>query len=140
MGAYDDIIGLQRPKSTHHTPMPMSDRAAQFSPFSALSGYEEAIEESARHTDEPVEPGDDTRLVLDARLRMLLTPAAQDCALSVTYFEADARKAGGSYQTYIGQFRRILESEQSLEFTDGRRIPLQSILELDGDLFEKIDF
>ena len=83
---YDDIIRLSRPVSGKHIPMPLADRAAQFSPFAALTGYEETIEETGRLTEQPVELWEDARMELDRRQQILLENAALSPEISVRYF------------------------------------------------------
>lgn len=126
---YADIIHLSRPVSTLHAPMPRSDRAAQFAPFAALTGYEAAVEETARLTDSQVELAEDESVLLDAALRRLA--ADEDASLvRITYFRPDGRKAGGSYETVTGRVlevdpcmgRLILEDRRELPLRDLRRI------------------
>ena len=94
MGAYDDIINLQHPTSTKHPRMPMIDRAAQFSPFQALSGYGAAIQETARLTDQRVELTEEEKMLLDEKLRLLLDTGATG---RITDFQPDEKKEGGAY-------------------------------------------
>ena len=96
MSEYDDIIDLPRPKSRHE-PMPMSDRAAQFSPFATLTGYGDAIDETARLTDVRIELSEEERAELDYKQQYLSTLDAP--TVSVTYFVPDERKSGGAYVT-----------------------------------------
>lgn len=97
MGAYDDILHLPHHRSEKHPPMSMRDRAAQFSSFRALAGYEDAIGETARLTDRRIERGEEERHRLDAILRQLECRLAEKPTVTVTYFRPDDRKAGGAY-------------------------------------------
>ncbi len=119
---YDDIIGLPHHRSGRRPAMAMTDRAAQFSPFAALTGYGAVIEETERLTDERIEPGDEEKEEIDRTLRDLL--ARPGAIAEITVFEPDERKAGGRYVTVRGALRRYDAAEGTLLFTDGRRIPL----------------
>lgn len=128
---YDDIIGLPHPVSQKHPQMPLRDRAAQFSPFAALTGYEDAVDETARLTDQRIELAEDARAALDAQLAELAAKSAAHPLVSVTYFVPDAAKAGGAYLTELCTVKRLDEAESCLLLSDGRRIPLQDILQLE---------
>ena len=98
---YADIINASRPRSALHSPMARIDRAAQFAPFSALTGYEAAVEETARLTDPRTELAEDESARLDAALRRLAADE-RDSPVRITYFRPDNRKAGGDYGTGAG--------------------------------------
>lgn len=138
MGKYDDMIDLPRPISMKHRPMPMSDRAAQFAPFAALSGYEDAIGEAARLTDEQLSLGEDEQSELNEKLRLLIANAEAHPEVTVTYFQPDRKKKGGSYVSKTGAFKRVHADVQMIEFTDGTRIALSSILDMEAELFSDI--
>ena len=140
MGNYDDIIDLPHPTSKRHPPMPVADRAAQFAPFAALTGYEDAIEEAARLTDEQEELGEDAKQELNEKLRLLMACAEQHPELTVTYFEPDAKKAGGRYVTFTGCLKRIQVVAQTIEFTSGRKIPIASVLDIESNAFSNPEF
>lgn len=128
MSEYDDIIDLPRPRSAHE-PMPMSDRAAQFSPFAALTGYDAAIDETARLTDERIELSSDKREELDYKQQYIST--LDNPTVTVTYFVPDARKAGGAYVTHTGALKRIDEVERMVRFADGTMVALDDVLAVD---------
>ena len=128
MGAYDDIIHLPHPTSARHPRMPMIDRAAQFSPFQALTGYGEAIQETARLTGEKVELTEDEKTVLDEKLR-LLTDTGNEAAF--TYFQPDGKKSGGVYVTVLGAIKKLDPLEGRLVLSDGTAIPIDDILEIE---------
>jgi len=117
MGKYDDIIDLPHHVSTTHPHMPMIDRAAQFMPFRALTGYEDAVQETARLTDEQVELTEDEKAVLDMRLQRLADEIASRPTVTLTYFQPDRKKSGGTYVTATGQ--RIV-IEDILDIQQGR--------------------
>ena len=132
---YDDIIDLPRPISDAHPHMPLRDRAAQFAPFKALSGYEEDMEETARPTDERIELDESRIAQLDARLRLLGGHLADMPAVTVTYFRPDERKNGGAYRTLTGQVKKLDVIARCMVFLDGERIPFADIYQLEGELF-----
>ena len=127
MTEYDDIIDLPRPKSKHE-PMPMSDRAAQFSPFAALTGYDAAIAETARLTDQRIELSEEERAELDYKQQYLATLDAP--TVTVTYFVPDERKTGGAYVTHTGVLKRVDEVERMVVFKDGLRVPLDEVMDI----------
>ncbi|MBE5040960.1 YolD-like family protein [Ructibacterium gallinarum] len=127
---YDDLIHLPHPVSKTHPPMPTIDRAAQFSPFAALSGYEEAIQETARLTEERMELGEYELSVLDENLRRLQDGIFDHPKVQITYFLPDDKKEGGKYLTVSGRVRRVDEYEKMVYFLDERKIPLQDICEI----------
>ena len=137
-GNYDDIIHLSRPKSKKHPPMPMIDRAAQFSPFAALTGYDAAIKETGRLTDERIELSEESRAALDIKQQLLMDNLADRPVVSVTYFVPDERKSGGAYVTVTGQVKKIDEFARLLILTDGVKIPLDEVLDLESGLFNNI--
>ena len=125
MTEYDDIIDLPRPKSKHE-PMPMSDRAAQFSPFAALTGYGDVIDETARLTDRRIELSEEESAELDYKQQYLATLDAP--TVTVTYFVPDERKSGGAYVTHTGVLKRVDEIERMMLFMDGTRVELDDVM------------
>lgn len=130
MTEYDDIIDLPRPKSKHE-PMPMSDRASQFSPFAALTGYGDAIDETARLTDARIELSEEERAELDYKQQYLAT--LDSPTVTVTYFVPDERKTGGAYVTHTGTLKRIDELERMMVFADGARVSLNEVIAIESD-------
>ncbi len=135
MGKYDDLLRLPHPVSKSHPPMPLMDRAAQFSPFAALTGYEDVLREAARLTDEKIDLGDADAETLNARAALLLERLAEHPEVTVTYFVPDERKAGGRYVSATGRIQKFRVAEQEIELEDGQTIPLHQILSLESDLF-----
>ena len=127
-GRYDDIINLPHPVSQRHPQMPLADRAAQFSPFAALTGLDAALQETARLTDQRITLDEYEQAELDKTLQALREAAPQHPAVEITYFQPDARKAGGQYVTSVGHVKRIAEYEQQLILTEGTSIPLAGII------------
>ncbi|MCI9341284.1 MAG: YolD-like family protein [Dorea sp.] len=131
MHRYDDIIMLPRHVSKTHPPMPAADRAAQFAPFAALTGHYDAVKEAARLTEERVELDESCKAVLDGKLQDIRRRLGEEPAVTVTYFVPDERKSGGSYETAAGCVRKIDEYERVLVLTDGTRIPVSELLEIE---------
>lgn len=127
-GRYDDIINLPHPVSQRHPQMPLADRAAQFSPFAALTGLDAALQETARLTDQRITLDEYEQAELDKTLQALREAAPQHPAVEITYFQPDARKAGGQYVTSVGHVKRIAEYEQQLILTEETSIPLAEII------------
>ena len=121
-GRYDDIIHLSRPKSKHR-PMSAYDRAAQFSPFAALNGHEEAIQETARITEDERRLDFDGTLMLDAEIRKLAERIGERPTVTVRSFEPDGRKTGGAYREKTGEVGKVDALRQCLIFTDGTEVP-----------------
>ena len=125
---YGDIINLPRPASKRHPPMPLAKRAAQFSPFAALTGYEDAVRESARITLPPPNLADDEQELLDRSLQQVM--AAPSPKATITYFVADAYKDGGRYETRTAVIKRLDHAHQQLVLQDGTRIDLSHIVRI----------
>ncbi len=128
---YNDIIDLPHHVSSTHVPMSIYERAAQFAPFSALTGYEEAIEEAIRVTEEKRDLSGDTIEILNRTLAFLERHMGDGVIVSVTYFMHDKRKAGGSYVTTYGEVVAIDEYEKQLVLSGQRKIPFADITDLE---------
>ena len=129
---YDDIINLPHPSSKRFPRMPLQERAAQFSPFAALTGYDDAIRETARLTDRRVELDESRRLELDAALRDLGARLEARPEVLVTYFLPDARKEGGQYVHVSGRLKKIDAVSRTLLLEDGTRIRIDDVYELNA--------
>ena len=127
---YDDIINLPHHVSLTHPHMSRLDRAAQFSPFAALTGYDAAIKETARLTDKKVELGEYELEELNRTLLELSDHISQHPQVRVTYFEPDKCKEGGAYITVSKEIKRIDEIEKAIYLTDGSKIPLADIFSI----------
>ncbi len=137
---YDDIINLPHHVSETRPHMSMHDRAAQFSPFAALSGYDDAVKETARLTEQRIELGEDEAQKLAQRLNLLQNrlremPDSGAPEVNITYFVADERKAGGKYVTVNGAVMKIDTYARTLTLADGTKIPIDEIINLDGEIF-----
>ena len=112
--SYDDIINLPNPTSTKHPRMPLSDRAAQFSPFAALTGHEAAIKETARQTDEKLMLSDEVIAELNEKLKLIAETIGAQQRIRITYFVPDNKKAGGAYISCSGCVKKIDEYEHTV--------------------------
>lgn len=131
MNNYDDIRNHSRYKLKHHQPMSMWSRAAQFSPFAALTGYDDEIDEAARLTDRREELTEDELNDLNQAFQKLLERASDRPLVTVTYFQPDERKDGGEYVSYTGRFRFFDETERILHFTDRTEIPVDDVFHIE---------
>ncbi len=132
---YSDIIHLPHPVSEKHPRMLMQDRAAQFSPFAALTGYEEAIYETGRLTEKKTELDEEEKAILDRKQRLLLEKPDELPALTVTYFVPDEKKSGGRYVTKTGNLKRIDLIQRWMLLTDGTKISLEDVKNIESPLF-----
>lgn len=108
----------------------MWNRAAQFAPFAALTGYDAAIQESGRLTDEWIDLGELGNEELNRKMELIVSMLPEHPSVTIEYFVPDKHKAGGSYQTSTGNVKRIDEYEKCIEFTDGKKIPLEVIRDI----------
>ena len=131
-GVYDDILHLARPQSKKHTPMPKEDRAAQFLPFAALTGYDDAVSETARLTEARVELDPQEAERLGERLAELAKRQKEQPELSLLYYVPDARKAGGAYVTVSGRIKKITDFPRCIYLTDGSEIPIEDIVAVES--------
>ena len=136
---YADIIDLPHHESDHHPPMSLYDRAAQFSPYSALSGYDDLVREEARLVDRRIEPGEEALEELNRKLNRIsqLTESGTHPTAAITYFIQDSKKAGGRYETITEKIRKTDSAVQAviLDRTVGKAgtrmaIPIGDILEI----------
>lgn len=132
---YADIINLPHHELTTRQRMPRINRAASFSPFAALTGYDDAITETARVTSERIELDEGTKEILNDKLRVALDKADEQPQITVTYFLPDSKKAGGAYIDYTGIIKRVDEYERKIIFTDKTVIPIDDIYEISGDIY-----
>ncbi len=138
---YADIVHLKRPVSKKHAPMSLYDRAAQFSPFAALTGHGEAIKETARLTENRMNLDEDAKELLDEKLQELLTTLQKTQTspyVSLTFFVEDTKKEGGSYRTISGHFLGVREFDRMLLLDNGAEICLDDICEINSET--KLEF
>lgn len=131
---YDDIIHLPHPTSIKHPRMSVYNRAAQFSPFAALTGYDALVDETARLTESRCELDEQRKSVLDERLRLLLEHINEGPQVDITYFVPDLKKFGGEYVSHSGELRRIDPTERSVLFADGLKLAIEDIYDIESPL------
>jgi len=127
---YEDIIDFPCPTSERHPRMSMANRAAQFSPFAALTGYDDAVRETARRTDSRAELTEEEKAILDAKLQTLSERIGSQPAVSFTWFRPDGKKEGGTYLTVKGMVKKFDSLAGEVVLTDGQRIPIEDILDV----------
>lgn len=140
MGKYDDIINLNRPFSMKHPPMPVSDRAAQFSPFAALTGYDTAISESARLTEEVIDLDENAKALLNEKLNLIKAHLSEHPEVTITYFKPDERKSGGKYVNVTGSVKKINQYKREIVMMDGSIVSIENITEIESKLFICTDY
>ena len=138
-GKYDEIMGLPHHISKTRPQMPMSDRAAQFAPFAALTGYDAAIKETGRLTDERIELDVEALSALDMKYQLLMEALDEAPEVTITYFRPDERKAGGKYVSAVGAVKKIDDFERRITMQDGAKIPMDDVLSIDGELFSSLE-
>ena len=137
---YNDIINIPYKKTTRRNRMTNIERAAQFSSFAALVGYEEAVEETARQTENQMDLSDNTMEYLNRKLQILSDNLACAPKINVRFFVPDEKKDGGEYKILMGAVKKIDDYNSELVMGDGTHIPIYSITEIEGQIFEGIDF
>ena len=131
MRNYEDIRNHERYQLKHHTPMSLESRAAQIAPIAALVGYDEEIGEAARSTDGREELSEDAIDALNQAFQKLLEHEEERPLVTVTYFQPDAKKDGGRYMTYTGNFRFYDAEKRVMKFVDGMVISLEQMCRID---------
>ena len=125
---YEDIINLPHHVSKTRPQMPMSDRAAQFAPFAALTGYDAAIKETGRLTDDKIELDEEALTALDMKYQLLMDALDDAPEVTITYFQPDERKAGGKYLTATGAVKKVDDYERLITMQDGAKIPMDDVI------------
>lgn len=128
---YDDIIDSPHHVSATRPQMSMMDRAAQFSPFAALTGYDAAIKETARLTDQKIDLDDYEKEEINDKIQLITEHLGEDFEVVITYFQPDSRKAGGAYVDAVGIVKKIDEYDRVIILQDGKKIPIDDILDID---------
>ena len=134
MGKYDDIINLPNPTPTCRPRMSALDRAAQFAPFAALTGYEAVVAEAARLTDDRLELSEDMKIILNDKMQMIVDNIDKEPFVTIKYFVPDKRKAGGAYVEVSGIVKEIDEYERCIVMTDGIKIQIEQVRAIDGEM------
>lgn len=132
---YAGIINLPHKQSTKRPKMSRIDRAAQFAPFAALTGYDDAIKETGRLNDDEIELSEETLNQLNTRFQTLLDYVGENIEVTITYFVPDQVKSGGSYVTERGSVKKFDAFERLITMSSGTKIPMDKILSIEGDIF-----
>ena len=137
MRSYDDLIDRPHHVSRKRPQMPLYDRAAQFAPFAALTGYDEAIAETGRLTDDALQLDESEIQMLDRKLHLLASRPQEP--VSVTWFVPDAYKQGGRYVTRTAAVRKLDTQAGMLLLDDGTPVPFDALIALEGACFSDFD-
>lgn len=137
MNNYADIINLKRPQSNHNH-LSIESRASQFSPFAALTGYDNEVKETSRITDKRIDIDDGLREMLNAKLNYLNDHIKENPNISITYFVKDPKKEGGKYLTKQGIIKRIDTVNEIIKFNDNMTISMNDIINITGDIFNAL--
>ena len=127
---YADIIDLPHYEPKHHPRMSMWNRAAQFAPFAALTGYDAAIQESGRLTDNWVGLSESGNEEMNRKMELIVSMLPEHPSVTIEYFVPDEHKAGGSYQSVTGAVKRIDDIERFIELTDGTKVVIGAIRDI----------
>lgn len=138
MEKYNDIINLPHYQSKKRPHMSIYDRAAQFSPFAALTGHDEAIKETARLTDKKTELSETTKTILDEKFSFIMEHIYDQPEITVTYFIPDTLKSGGMYVDFTGCVKKYDYHNRILHFTDNTEIKVDDIMEIESEFFPKV--
>lgn len=135
---YEDIINLPHHVSKTRPQMSMIDRAAQFSPFAALTGYDAAIKETGRLTDEKIEMDEEALNILNMKFQLLVDRLADEPEITFTCFKPDERKAGGAYIDVTGKVKKVDDFERLIVMQNGTKMPMDDILNIEGEIFASL--
>lgn len=133
---YDDIINMEHHKSKKHPPMSLYARSAQFASFAALTGYEDAVRETAREVMERIEIDDELKNILDGKIQLLSEQINKKPEVIFTYFIPDLTKDGGTYISVAGIVKKIDTYNQNIILEDKTEIPINDILDISGEIFK----
>ena len=130
MGKYDDIINLPHHISSKHLRLSMEQRAAQFAPFAALTGYGDSIKETARLTDNRIELNEEEKENINIKLQELKSKISTMPQVTITYFVPDVKMAGGEYITKMNRLKKIDEYKKTIILDDKTIIPINEVIEI----------
>lgn len=137
MDKYKDIINLEHYEPKHHVRMSKYQRAAQFAPFAALTGYDEEVKETARMTDKRIVIDAGLRSILNDKLLIIKNNINDNPEISFTYFVNDAKKSGGKYITISGLVKRIDEVNGYVKLVDNTLVPIKDIIDIKGEILKQ---
>ena len=133
---YDDIINLPHHISKKHPQMSLYARSAQFAPFAALTGYEDAVRETARETCEQIDIDEELKNILDSKIQLLIEQINLKPEVSITYFLHDLKKEGGVYNVVNGIINKIDTYKQCIYLVDKTEIPIKDIIDISSNIFK----
>lgn len=136
---YKDIIDLPHHQSKKRQRMAMIDRAAQFSPFAALTGHNAAIIETARLTDRQIELDEGTKSIINEKIQMISDYLQEKPTVTITHFEPDVKKDGGAYLNTTGTVKKIDDFTKEIILTDGTIIQIERICDIESELFNRLE-
>lgn len=137
MSKYDKIINLPHYELKNHTRMSIENRSAQFAPFSALTGYSDEVKETARLTNKEILMSEDMKSIMDMKLQIVDSHIKEKPEITILYFIKDKKKSGGEYVEYTGNIKRIDTINQAMDFTDGLKINLKDILDINAEFIKE---
>ena len=136
---YDDIIDLQHHVSSNREHMSVLDRAAQFSPFAALTGFDGVIKETARLTNQKIELDEAAKTILDEKLRIIQEQLSRQQEIELVFFRPDEMKTGGAYISMMGTVKKIDAYEHAVVMQNGTRISIEEIVDITSEMFRYMD-
>ena len=136
---YDEILYLEHHKSKKHPPMSLYARSAQFAPFAALTGYEDAVLETAREVGERIDICDELRNILDSKIQILTEQIKNRPEVIFTYFVPDITKDGGAYINVTGIIKKVDTISQIIILEDKTEIPINEIIDISGEIFKMLN-
>ena len=136
MDNYEDIINMPHHVSTKHARLSMEQRAAQFAPFAALTGYEDAVKETGRETSFKIELDDEMKQIIDSKLQIILEKIKNKPEVTITYFIPDSKKDGGEYIAKTGLVSKIDTFNQKIVLLDQTEIPINEIIDIEGNILK----
>ena len=136
---YDDIIYLPHHVSKKRPQMTIIQRSAQFAPFAALAGYDDAVKETARLTDRKIELEDGQKEILNNKLLYILENIDSKPEVTFTYFVKDKTKSGGNYKEKTGIVRKIDMIEHYIQFIDKSKININDLIIIEGEIFNETE-
>ena len=140
MNNYEDIINLPHHVSKKHPQMSILSRSAQFAPFAALTGYDDAVKETARLTDKRLEIDEGLKNILNNKLQYILENKLLQPEITFTYFVYDTKKSGGKYIEKTGVVKKIDLNEKYIMLKDKTKISIDEIINITGDILENINY
>lgn len=133
---YDDIIDMEHHISKKHPQMSLYARSAQFAPFAALTGYEDAVKETGRETSFKIELDDEMKQIIDSKLQIILEKIKNKPEVTITYFIPDSKKDGGEYIAKTGLVIKIDTFNQKIVLLDQTEIPINEIIDIEGNILK----